>query len=668
MDTNNRQPSTPKDALQSAKQALSQGRFDQAVATVSHALSELEDAKDKVELLYVKAVAKRLSGDNQAAIDINRDLLKIAPNHARVYQELAYLNRNLNRTQQAAESFYKATQLNPALLASWNALLAHYKQSGNTEAEIIAQAQIDYLNALPKQILHARDLMYEGQLHQADQLCRRFLQTNKHQVDGMLLLAEIGIALKVYSDAEFLLESCLELYPDNTAAGIEYLKLLSKMGRFQAAKDIASQLLIKHDNHLGILSAKASAMVGLGEIDAAIDLYHHALSLSGESAGIYLLLGHAYKAAGKLAEAVKAYQQAYDKQSGFGDAFWSLANTKTYAFTDAEIAMMEGYCDAQTRLESVSKDDQIHLHFALGKAHEDRANFDSAFRHYDVGNRLKRHANGYNSEIVTAQVANQKRVFSKRFIDKIIKRSKEACHAPDPIFIVGLPRAGSTLLEQILASHSKIDGTMELHNIMALAARLRGQKNQYPEMLETLAPEYFSRFGQQYIDDTRIYRQNAPYFIDKMPNNFMHIGLIRLILPNAKIIDARREPMACCFSGFKQLFAEGQDFSYSLQDIGQYYLDYVDMMQHWDEVLPEFVLKVKHEDVLDNLEGEIKRMLDFVGLEFESSCLDFHKTKRVIKTPSSEQVRQPIFKSSVDQYRAFEAHLAPLKDTLSPLL
>ena len=242
--------------------------------------------------------------------------------------------------------------------------------------------------------------------------------------------------------------------------------------------------------------------------------------------------------------------------------------------------------------------------------------------------------------------------------------------APDPIFIVGLPRAGSTLLEQILASHSLVDGTMELHNILDLAKRLRGRdagneaEPRYPRILGELDTSMFESFGQQFIDQTRVYRSSAPHFIDKMPNNFFHIGLIKLILPNAKVIDARRHPMACCFSGFKQLWGEGQEFSYGLEQIGTYYRHYVRLMAHWDQVLPDFVLRVQHEDVVDDLEGQVRRLLDFCDLPFESACLDFHKTDRTVRTPSAEQVRQPIYRSGLDQWRNFENHLDPLKAAL----
>jgi tetratricopeptide (TPR) repeat protein len=645
---------------QKIKQAINQGAFDSAISMANDALNDITDVPQKVAMLYILAVATRLQGSLDNAIAVNNEIIKLQANHARAYQELGHAYRQMNNALASAKNFYQATQLNPALIASWKALLAHYQQTENHSAAKLTQTQITYLSTLPKALMHARDLMYEGQLQQADQLCRKFLQGQKHDPEGMLLLAEIGIALKAYSDAEFLLESCLTLHPEHTATGIEYLKLLAKMGRFQAANEWAERLLKTRPSHPIILNAKASALVGLGEIDQAIAIYQQLLLNTPEQAGLYLRLGHAYKASGNYQKAVASYQQAYLNKPDFGDAYWSLANTKTYAFNHAELDSMK-----QQTKRDISTEDKIHFCFALGKAYEDKKSFDDSFAFYAKGNALRLAQTGYQPETFEQQVINHKRVFTPTLFANL---ANVGADANDPIFIVGLPRAGSTLLEQILASHSQVDGTMELHNILGLAARLRGQNNRYPEILNELDKDYFERFGQQYLQDTSVYRSSAPLFIDKMPNNFLHIGLIKLILPNAKVIDARREPMACCFSGFKQLFAEGQEFTYGLQNIGRYYRAYMDMMQHWEAVLPEFVLQVQHEQVIDDLEGQVKRILAFCGLEFEASCVDFHKTKRTIKTPSSEQVRQPIFKDSMLQHTHYQRHLGPLREIVAPFI
>ena len=323
-------------------------------------------------------------------------------------------------------------------------------------------------------------------------------------------------------------------------------------------------------------------------------------------------------------------------------------------------------CEARPDLRP---EDRYHLCFALGKALEDRGEFERSFGYYEQGNALKKAESQYDPVFVERNTALQKAVCTREFFES---RRGVGCRSPDPIFIVGLPRSGSTLLEQILASHSQVEGTMELSEIATYTVDLEGQNRdatnrRYPRILAELTAEDFARLGERYIADTRVYRGGKAFFIDKMPNNFRHIGFIHLILPNARIIDARREPMACCFSNFKQLFASGQEFTYSLEDIARYYRTYVELMTHWDEVLPGRILRVHHEEVVEDLEGSVRRILDYCGLEFEPACLEFHKTERNVRTASSEQVRQPIFREGLDQWRRFEPWLGPLKEALGPL-
>ena len=378
--------------------------------------------------------------------------------------------------------------------------------------------------------------------------------------------------------------------------------------------------------------------------------------------------GHAEKTIGRLQDAITSYQAAAEMQPLYGDAFWSLANTKSYRFAPDEIEHMRR-AEADER---IGVDDRIHMCFALGKALEDLGEFEDSFTFYERGNLLKQGVVKHRRDFLAQRVEAQKTVCTRELF---AQRHGVGHQAQDPIFIVGLPRAGSTLLEQILASHSMVDGTMELPQIIALSQRLRGpvgqtaesEKNpRYPNLLAELDHEYFRRFGEQFIEDTRVYRQGAPLFVDKNPNNFFHVGLIKLILPNAKVIDARRHPMACCFSGFKQLFGQGQEFSYGLQEIGDYYRRYVELMDHWDQVLPGFVLRVQHEDVVNDLEAQVRRILDFCGLPFEAGCLDFHRTERSVRTPSSEQVRQPIYRSGLDAWENYARWLEPLKRALGP--
>lgn len=639
--------------LQAIKIAIGKGKFSEAITTAEEALKHSEEPFEKDELLYLLIVSHRLSKQYERAVNAANQLLQSRPDHARAHQEIGHLNMAQSNQKDAAIAFYRAAQNNPALLASWKALHTLYKDMGNTQAMEISRAQIEYLSQLPREILGARDLMYDGELHKADRICRQFLQINKHHSEALLLLAEIGIRLKVYGEAEFLLESCLELHPDHNAAGLEYLKLLSKMGKFNDAKHLASKLLEQQPDNPMLLSSKASAMLGLSQIDEALDLYQKILAKNENQPGMQLLYGHALKASGNLEAATRAYQHAYQDKPDFGDAYWSLANTKTYRFTVQELEKMRDL----VKQDDIAVDDKIHLHFALGKALEDTKSFNESFEHYQLGNQLKQQQIRYNPAVFEKQVEQQIATCDETLFTQ---KRKVGALAADPIFIVGLPRAGSTLLEQILASHSQVDGTMELHNVLGLASRLHGQANRYPALLKELDDSYFARFGEQFITDTRVYRDGAAYFIDKMPNNFLHIGLIKLILPNAKIIDARRHPMACCFSGYKQLFGEGQEFTYGLESIGRYYKAYEKLMSHWDKVLPDFVLRVQHEDVIDDLEHQVRRILDFCGLPFEQQCIDFYKTKRAIKTPSSEQVRQPIYRSGLAQWKNYELHLGEL--------
>jgi len=649
--------------LKSIQQLIQTAKFDNAIAQGKQLQKQETDKPHQVELWYLIALAQRYAKAFSRALTSINELLKLDEKHSRAHQELGYISLALRKPTQAKNAFEQAVKLNPSLVASWQELIQLYRQDQQMELVQKSANQLAKLKSLPPALLAVTELMHEGKLLKAEQICRHFLQNNTRHIEGMCLLADIGIELKIYDDAEFLLASALELAPTHIHARSQYLNLLIRLGKYKAAEQQVESLLVEQPNNLSFKVAKANVFTGLGEIEQAITLFEQAIEQDDQIAGFHLQLGHALKTKGDITKAVAAYQKAYQLSPSYGDAFWSLANTKTYRFSDKEIAQMQ----IQGENKTLSLTDQIQLHFATGKAFEDRQEYKQAFQAYQQGNALQHGNSGFDINKIEQQVAEQIKYCTGELFKN---RGHLGLNAPDAIFIVGLPRAGSTLLEQILASHSQVDGTMELHNILGLASRLRGrnqnaQENQYPKNLNEINPDYFKRFGQQFIDETQVYREQAPLFIDKMPNNFLHIGLIRLILPNAKIIDARRSPMACCFSGFKQLFAEGQDFSYNQEDIGRYYQAYLKLMTHWDKVLPDFVLTVNHEDVVDDLETQVRRMLDFCGLPFEQSCLDFHNTKRNIKTPSSEQVRQPIYKSATEQWRHFEPYLTPLKKVLN---
>ena len=657
-----------EDIARAARARVEQADFAGACRLVHEALDGVELDPDHAEAIYVLAVAERYQRQFDTALRTLSKVLALNPGHARAYQEKGHVYLALNHPDLAISAFEHAVRSNAALPASWKALVGLYDRSGMPRQAAAAKEQLDFLTQLPKELLAVTSMINENRLIKADKLCRHFLQQNKHHIEGMRLLAAIGVKAELLADAEFLLESCVEFAPDYDLARYDYANLLLKMQKFEKAWQQTSTLMERQPGNLAYMALHANAAAGIGKPEKAIRLYDKVLENSPNQIMLYVMRGHAEKTIGEVDQAIRSYQAAYKLKADYGDAYWSLANIKTYRFTDDEIRQMKEREAGPT----TDIDDRIHLCFALGKAFEDRSDYEQSFTFYDRGNSLKHESIKHKPEYLAIRTSAQIEVCTREFFDS---KQGVGCPAPDPIFVVGLPRAGSTLLEQILASHSQVDGTHELPNVIALAQRLRGSRNlieekggtpHYPNILTELDEDYFRRFGEQFIEDTRVYRGSAPYFIDKNPNNFFHIGLIKLILPNAKIIDARRHPMSCCFSNFKQLFGQGQEFSYGLQEIGNYYREYVELMNHWEEALPGFVLRVQHEDVVDDLETQVRRILEFCGLDFEDSCLEFYKTARSVRTPSSEQVRQPIYRSGLDYWRNYEPWLGPLKEALGP--
>jgi tetratricopeptide (TPR) repeat protein len=645
--------------LAAAQQKIVAKRFDEALRDLEPLL---EAEADNIDALYMCAVCHRYKGEHEAALEVLERLKELMPEHGRAFQEEGHNFRDLGRPDDALLSYARACRFNPALEASWRGQLAILVDKGLEAQAGQVKAQLDWLQSLPKPLVAVIDLVAQGQLLRAEDLCRQFLRKVPHHVEGMRLLADIGMRLGVLDDAEFLLDSAVKLDPENVPARIDLIQVLRKRQKFERALEESQHLLESSPENPQFLSLYAIESMQTGDYDTALHVFDQVLEKLPGDPGTLTSRGHALKTRGDYEAAVEAYRAALASEPGHGEAYYSLANLKIYSFGDAEIASME----SQHGNRNLPYMDRVYLNFALGKAFEDAGDFEQSFAYYEQGNRLKKSQSRYDAAQMTADLRAQSEVCTSDFF---ADREGYGHDAPDPVFILGLPRAGSTLLEQILSSHSQVDGTLELPNILSLSQRLRRQGRnsdvgQYPWNLAELSREKCREYGAEFIRDTRIHRQRAPFFIDKMPNNFRHIGLIRLILPNAKIIDARRDPMACCFSGYKQLFAEGQEFTYDLADIGQYYRDYVHLMDHWDEVLPGYVLRVTHEDVVDNLEVQVRRILDFCGLPFEEACLEFHRTERNIRTPSSEQVRQPINRSGLDYWRHYEPWLGPLKDAL----
>ena len=614
------------------------------------------------EALYMQAVCYRYTNQHQLALDSLDKLKQVCPDHGRAHQEEGHTYRALGQSQLALRSYERAFYYNPALEASLRAqleLLNSKEDSGRVER---IQANLDRLSKTPKPLIGVMDLISQGKLLKAEDLCRKFMQKVPDHVEGMRLLADIGLRLGVLEDAEFLLESAAALEPTNTGVRIDYINALRKRQKYAKALVQAQNLTDSAPENLQFQSIFAVECMQSGDFEKAIERFDTILKkLPGDPVTL-TSKGHALKTKGASEEAVSSYRDAIQSHRAHGEAYYSLANLKTYNFDDNEILSMREL----VKDRNLSFMDRVYLNFSLGKALEDREDYRGSFKHYEQGNLLKKTQSRYDAGQMGLELKAQKEFLNGSFFSE---HKEFGYAAKDPIFILGLPRAGSTLLEQILSSHSQIDGTLELPNILSLAQRLRrlsigGDTPGYPQILLDLDSKALEEYGKTFIEDTRIHRQGAPLFIDKMPNNFRHVGLIKLILPNAKIIDARRNPLDCCFSGFKQLFAEGQEFTYDLQDIGQYYRDYLDLMDHWDEMLPGFILRVNNEDIISDLEGEVRRMLNFCELGFEESCLLFHQTKRDVRTPSAEQVRQPVSRAGVNNWEPFEEFLSPLKEAL----
>jgi tetratricopeptide (TPR) repeat protein len=658
--------------LHDAKQLMQAGDFSEAESLLLGMQSTLDDNKD---VLYMLAVCQRYLHKYSSALEVLARLKRVSPDNSRAFQETGHVYRATNNRDAALMAYSQATQINPALERSFSAQIEilespEYKDPSGRLKGLLGQLkqQLSELQATPKLLVGVMDLISEGKFVKAEGLCKAFMQKNPQHVEGMRLLADIASRLGILGDAEFLLESAIEFAPDNTKVRIDYIQILRKQQKYKDALDQAKILLQQDSQNPQFQSVFAIESMQSGDYDTALNTFDSILKVLPEDPVTLTSRGNALKTQGRTNEAVDSYRRAIKSLPAHGEAYYSLANLKLFSFNDLEITAME----SQENNPMISYISRIYLDFALGKAYEDKGLYDRSFTYYERGNVSKKvQAKGrYKSNDLTAEFHAQTEVFDEAFVKSHLQTGHGA---RDPIFIVGLPRAGSTLLEQILSSHSLVDGTMELPNIIALAQKLRrgervGNTRHYPEVLRTLSADQLSQFGQTFVDETRIHRGAAPFFIDKMPNNFRHIGLINLMLPNAKIIDARRHPMGCCFSGFKQLFAEGQDFTYGLEEIGTYYKDYVDLMDHWDKVLPGKVLRVQYEDVVADLDTQVRRILDYCGLDFEEGCISFYETERSVRTPSSEQVRQPIYQSGVDQWKHFEANLEPLKKALGPVL
>ena len=615
----------------------------------------------------ILGTAQRAAGNPAAALAVLQPLIATQPAWAPAHYELGMTLSDLERHEEALSALRRAVELRPDLPDAWREIGDRLALRGDSEGAHAAYAQHIKASTKDPRLMSAAAALSENQIPKAELLLREHLKKYPTDVAAIRMLAEVAGRLGRYIDAENLLARCLELAPAFNAARFNYALALHRQAKYAPALQHIEMLTAAEPHNSSYRNSKAVILAAIGDYPQSLEIYADILAKHPEHSKIWTSYGHALTTAGRTAEGIAAYRRAIALDPKDGEPYYSLANLKTFRFEDAELEAMRGHV-ADSALRD---DDRVPFHFAIGKALEDSKNFADSFGHYAEGNKLRLARVGWDPEESTTLVQRSKALFTQEFF---AARKGFGAPAADPIFIVGMPRAGSTLVEQILASHSSVEGTMELPNIMSLAATLGkkrrpGEKSIYPEVLAGLSAEECRTLGEQYLEETRIQRKTAkPFFIDKMPNNFLHIGAIRLLLPRARIIDARRHPMACCFSNFKQNFARGQRYTYSLEYLGRYYRDYVELMAHFDGVAPGAIHRVIYENMVSDTEGEVRRLLEFCGLAFEPATLRFHENERAVRTASSQQVRQPIYREGIDQWRNFEPWLESLRHCLGTVL
>ncbi len=615
----------------------------------------------------ILGAAHRIGGHTAQALAVLEPLALEQSHSAPAHIELAIAQGESGRMPEAIASLRRALKLKPDSVDAWRVLADYLDATGDAAEADLARAR--YMKAATKdpRLMEAAASLVENDLPRADARLRAHLARFPTDIAALRMLAEVAGRLRRYSDAQTLLERCLELAPSFDAARHNYAVVLNRQSKAAAALPQVDALLAKEPRNPGYLNLKAAVLANVGDYSESIEVYEKVLKDFPQQPKIWMSYGHSLKTAGRQADSVAAYRRAIAMQPTLGEAYFSLANLKTFRFSSAEIDAIRGMLER----DDLSAEDRLHFEFSLAKALEDAGAYEESFSHYAEGNAVRKKLHPYDAAENARYVA---RCISQYTPEFFAARRSAGASSAEPIFIIGLPRAGSTLLEQILSSHSLVEGTMELPDLPQIARDLASDdeadgETPFFDAVEALSHAQLTELGERYLETTRVYRKTgAPFFIDKMPNNWLSVGLIQLILPNAKIIDARRHPLGCCLSAFKQHFARGQNFTYDLKDLGGYYRDYVRLMAHIDEVLPGRVHRVFYEDMIRQTESEVRRLLDYCGLPFEEQCLKFYENDRAVRTASSEQVRRPIFREGLDQWRHYEPWLSQLKETLGPVL
>lgn len=663
MTANDDQAVSLSEAMAHARELM--GREpQQALLQLSEILAVVPDYTPATLL---KTALLRQLADPKEALKQLMPALRTHPDSAEVLFEYALTLSALQRGAEAVVALEKVVATMPDHPEAWRLLADHAAAVGDTDKSEAAHLRHLRCASQNPDLQKAAAAMIANKLPVAERLLKAYLKAAPTDVTAARMLAEVAVRVGRNDEAQALLEYCLELAPGFSGARYNLAILLHRTNQSNGALAEVEKLLAEDPKRPGYRNLAAVVCSRIGEYERSSEFYQALLEEYPDNAKVWLSYAHVLKTEGKREQCEAAYRKAIERDAGFGEAYWSLANLKTFRFTPDDIKNM----NTQVARDSLEVSSRVQFHFALGKSAEDEGNHALSFKHYESGNTLHRSDLNYQSQQNTARAARMKSRFTADFFRE---REGMGCTESGPIFIVGMPRAGSTLLEQILASHSMVEGTTELPDIITLAKELRSRATEdeagvYDGVLARMSRTELEELGRQYLERTRIHRKtDKPFFIDKMPNNFLHIGLIQVSLPNARIIDARRHPLACCFSNFKQYFARGQSFSYSLKDVGHFYRDYVDLMDHYDAVLPARIHRVIYESLVNDTEGEVRSVLEYCGLPFEEGCLRFFENKRPVRTASSEQVRQPIYQSGVEQWRHYDAFLAPLRDALGSAL
>ena len=651
-----------KASFERALEFLTAGDAVMAEKICRRTIKEVSNSDPNIQVLLCVALIRQ--GRSGSAVKRLKHILRSFPDFPPAVEELGNALLAQNKPDQAIDAFQQALKINPENAAVMIKLGKIYSKLGRKdEANEMYQSALA-LEPTKERVATAAQAFARGQTEEAEKICRQVLREHPNEVDAMRLLASIANKLEQRDDAIVLLERAVELKPKFAGAWADLAETYTESEKFGEALDAVQRVIKLQPNMPFGHMIRGSILGKKDDHEGAINAFKEALEIEPEHIGSNMGLGNTLKTIGRYDEAVKSYKKCIEAQPLFSEAYWSLANLKTYSFDDDEIKNMEKHVQSQD-LTPASK---AFFHIAIANAKEKQMKYGEAWYHFHTGNELRRTSEIYDS--VTTQVTHDALI--ETFDEEFVNSTKgSGCQSDAPIFILGLPRSGSTLIEQILASHSQVEGTRELPDISLLGRRLTKSKPpgiKYPDAVKHMTDEEKTEYGESYLETSKRYRTDKPRFIDKMPNNFAHIGFIKTILPNAKIINAKRHPLDSCVSSFKQLFYKGQSWSYDLFEIGEYYLEYERMMDHWHSLYPGEIYDIQYENIVNNQEDESRALIEYCGLDWEDSCLKFYENKRSVNTASSEQVRQPIYKGAMYAWKNYESEIGALKDILEPVL